>query len=69
MRRWQPAPIRAEGILHGAYTVLIQQVETIDEVVERHSLLENVAVHHEIVRASTALAHAERYRQAEGGTV
>jgi len=45
----------AEGILRVAYTGLMRQVETIGQVVRQHSFLENVAFHHEIVRASTAL--------------
>ncbi len=58
---------RAEGILRVADTVLMSQVETIEEVVWRHSFLENVAVHHEIVRACMALAHGERYNPAGEG--
>jgi hypothetical protein len=58
---------RAEGILRVADMVLMWQVETIEEVVWRHSFLENVAVHHEIVRASTLLAHGERYNPAGEG--
>jgi hypothetical protein len=50
-----------------AYTVLTWQVQTIGQVVRQHSFLENVAVHHEIVRASTALALDERYNRAGEG--